>query len=233
MPSIIHIETSTNVCSVALSVDNKVLFEKVSFEGPSHAALAGVFVEEAIRCLKEKNLKPDAIAVSGGPGSYTGLRIGVSLAKGLCFGYDIPLIPIHTLEIITSQAICENKSNPDYLYCPMLDARRMEVYSALYDVNLQPVRQTEAEIIDETSYAELLSGQKICFFGNGAEKCKPVITSPNALFIDKVVPLATNMVELAEKAFQKKQFADTAYYDPFYLKDFVATVAKNKVLGER
>ncbi|MCD7931233.1 MAG: tRNA (adenosine(37)-N6)-threonylcarbamoyltransferase complex dimerization subunit type 1 TsaB [Tannerellaceae bacterium] len=233
MPNILHIETSTNVCSVALSRDGVILFEKKSFEGPSHAALLGVFAEETVNYLKQKGERPDAVAVSSGPGSYTGLRIGVSLAKGLCFGYDIPLIAVPTLDILAYQAIRKNQRNPDYLYCAMLDACRMEVYSALYDSNLAPLRETQVEIIDENSYRTLLETQKICFFGNGAAKCKNSIQRENALFLEDIHPLATEMVTLAEAAWEKKEFADTAYFDPYYLKDFVATVAKNKVLGNQ
>ncbi len=231
MSYILHIETSTPVCSVALANEQDgVVWEKVSFEGPSHAALAGVFVEEALEWLKAINQKPVAIAVSGGPGSYTGLRIGVSLAKGLCFGYDIPLIAIPTLDILAAQAIRTHKENPGFLYCAMLDARRMEVYSALYNVQLSPLRETKAEIIDESSYSTLLENQKILFFGNGAAKCKEVIKHTNAFFLDDIQPLAAGMALLAREKYNGNQFEDVAYFDPFYLKEFVTTVAKNKVL---
>lgn len=231
MSCILNIETSTTVCSVALSCNGEVLFEKSSFEGPSHAALLGVYTEEAIAVLKEKGSKLDAVAVSSGPGSYTGLRIGVSVAKGLCFGYDIPLISIHTLEIMAIAAIRQMNEVADCLYCSMLDARRMEVYDAIYDVNLNTVRETVANIVDAETYASYLEKGKVCFFGNGAAKCKTVITSPNAIFIDDIHPQATNMVTLSKKAFDAGKFEDTAYFEPFYLKEFQATIAKNKVLG--
>lgn len=231
MSCIINIETSTPVCSVALSADGEVLFGKSSFEGPSHAALVGIYVEEAIAVTKEKGLKLDAVAVSSGPGSYTGLRIGVSVAKGLCFGYGIPLIGIPTLEILAATAIHQQPKAAGELYCAMLDARRMEVYAAIYDAGLNTVRATAADIVDEQTYAAYLEKETVCFFGNGAEKCRDVITSPNAVFIDGIHPLATNMVLLAEKAFVEGRFEDTAYFEPFYLKEFQATVAKNKVLG--
>ena len=231
MSCLLNIETSTSVCSVALSMDGEVLFEKASFDGPSHAALLGVFVEEALSVLKMKGRKaPDAIAVSSGPGSYTGLRIGVSVAKGLCFGFGIPLIGIHTLDILAATAIEKNKPAGDCLYCAMLDARRMEVYAAIYDAFLTPVRPVSADIVEAGTYASFLEKGKVCFFGNGATKCKPVITSPNALFIEDVHPLAVNMIPLAEQAFAAGKFEDTAYFEPFYLKEFQATVAKNKVL---
>lgn len=232
MSCILNIETSTSVCSVALSDSGEVLFEKTSFEGPSHAALLGVYVEEALAVMKDKGLKLDAVAVSSGPGSYTGLRIGVSVAKGLCFGYGIPLISVHTLEILTVAALEKQENASDRLYCAMLDARRMEVYAAVYDANLKTVRETAADIVDADTYAGYLEKGKVCFFGNGAAKCREVITSPDALFIDDVHPLAVNMVPLAEKAFAESRFEDVAYFEPFYLKEFQATIAKNKVLGE-
>lgn len=230
MACILNIETSTNVCSVALSSDSVVLFEKVSYEGQAHAALLGVYVEEALKIMKDKGLNLDAVAVSSGPGSYTGLRIGVSVAKGLCFGLGIPLISIHTLDLLTSTVIRKHPVK-DSLYCAMLDARRMEVYAAIYDAELNPVRKAGADIVTEETYATWLNQGKVCFFGNGAAKCSQVITSPNALFIEDINPLAINMVALSEKAFTEKKFEDVAYFEPFYLKEFQATIAKNKVLG--
>ena len=231
MSCILNIETSTSVCSVALSANGEVLFEKASFEGPSHAALLGVFVEEALSVLKERGGKLDAVAVSSGPGSYTGLRIGVSVAKGLCFGFGIPLIGIHTLDIMAATVIKQNRTATDCLYCAMLDARRMEVYAAIYDASLKLVRETTADIVEAETYMSYLEKGKVCFFGNGAAKCKPVIASPNALFMEDIHPLAVNMIPLAEEAFAAGKFEDTAYFEPFYLKEFQATVAKNKVLG--
>ena len=239
MSCILNIETSTSVCSVALSMDADVLFEKTSFDGPSHAALLGVFVEEALSVLKEKGRKaPDAVAVSSGPGSYTGLRIGVSVAKGLCFGFGIPLISIPTLDIMAATVCSKGDSRivpagGGCLYCAMLDARRMEVYAAIYDSSLVPVRLAAADIVDAGTYASYLEKGKVCFFGNGASKCKPVITSPNAIFIEDIHPLAVNMIPLSEQAFAAGKFEDSAYFEPFYLKEFQATVAKNKVLGGR
>lgn len=229
MSCLLNIETSTSVCSVAVSENGKVLFEKVSFEGPSHAALLGVFVEEALSAMKGR--KPDAIAVSSGPGSYTGLRIGASVAKGLCFGFGIPLIAVRTLDIMAATAIEKEGGAADRLYCAMLDARRMEVYDAIYDASLKVVRETAADIVDMETYASYLEKGKVCFFGNGAAKCKPVITSPNAIFIEDIHPLAVHMIPLSEQAFAAGRFEDTAYFEPFYLKEFQATVAKNKVFS--
>lgn len=231
MSCILNIDTSTLVCSLALSADGEILFEKTSFDGPSHAALLGVYAEEALAVLKAKGLTLDAVAVSSGPGSYTGLRIGVSVAKGLCFGFGIPLIGIHTLDILAATAISQQPPVGGELYCAMIDARRMEVYATIYDAGLNTVRDTSADIVDADTYAAYLEKGKVCFFGNGAEKCRAVITSPNAIFIDNIHPLAVNMVPLAEKAYAEKRFEDVAYFEPFYLKEFQATVAKNKVLG--
>lgn len=233
MSCILNIETSTSVCSVALSANGEVVFEKVSFDGPSHAALLGVYVEEALTVMKAKALKLDAVAVSSGPGSYTGLRIGVSVAKGLCFGYGIPLIGIPTLEVMAATAIKQTNGLTDCLYCAMLDARRMEVYASIYDASLVTIRKTTADIVDADTYAAYLEKETVCFLGNGAAKCKSVITSPNALFMEGIDPLAVNMVELADKAFKAGKLENVAYFEPFYLKEFQATVAKNKVLGQR
>lgn len=231
MSCILNIETSTPVCSIALSVEGVVLFEKTSFDGPSHAALLGVYVEEALAVIKERGLKLDAVAVSSGPGSYTGLRIGVSVAKGLCFGFGIPLIGIPTLRIMASRLVGQSGGAADRLYCSMLDARRMEVYAAIYDASLSEVRQTTADIVDADTYSSFLAEGNVCFFGNGAAKCKEVITSANATFMDDIHPLAIDMVPLADSAFAANRFENVAYFEPFYLKEFQATVAKNKVLG--
>jgi tRNA threonylcarbamoyladenosine biosynthesis protein TsaB len=229
MSCLLHIETSTAVCSVALSVKGEVCFEKVSFDGPSHAALLGVFVEEALEPLRRKAQRPDAIAVSSGPGSYTGLRIGVSLAKGLCFGYGIPLIGVPTLEVLASKVIRGHTGEADALFCAMLDARRMEVYAAVFDAAGRPVRETAADIVTADTYASFLAGHTVYFLGNGAAKCKEVITSPRAVFTDDVHPLARDMVPIAEGLFGAGKFEDTAYFEPFYLKEFMATTARDKI----
>lgn len=225
---ILHIETSTKVCSVALSEGGGIVFEKVSFEGPSHASLAGLFVEEALLMAKGAL---DAVAVSAGPGSYTGLRIGISLAKGLCVGAGVPLIAVPTLELLASEAVRKH-GDSDCLYCAMMDARRMEVYAAIYDARLHPVRETMAEIVTPESYASWRETRRICFFGDGATKCQPVLASENAVFLDGIYPLATAMAPLAEAAFLEKRLVDTAYFEPLYLKEFIATPPKNKVLGK-
>ena len=223
---ILNIETAGTICSIAVSENENIIFEQVSTEVNSHSLKLGVFVEKA---LNQVNNRIDAVAVSSGPGSYTGLRIGVSMAKGLCFGYQIPLLGVPTLEIMTSKAIRQVKDD-EILYCPMIDARRMEVYSALYDSRLNPVSDVKAEIITDDSYATMLDVHKICFFGSGMAKCKTAIKSQNALFINDINPLASDMCALAAKRFQTGQFEDVAYFEPFYLKEFVAIVSKNKVI---
>ncbi|MDR1746496.1 MAG: tRNA (adenosine(37)-N6)-threonylcarbamoyltransferase complex dimerization subunit type 1 TsaB [Tannerella sp.] len=229
MASVLCLETSTAVCSVAVSVNGVVVFEKTVMEGPSHAALLGVFVEEAQAACGGANWRPDAVAVGGGPGSYTGLRISTAMAKGLCMGWDIPLIAVPTLEIMASEAIRRHPAD-DCLYCAMLDARRMEVYAAVYDRTLASVRATQAEIVTPETYRSLLRNRTVCFFGNGAAKCRTVIPPENALFIDDIHPLAAEMAPLVEKAFAAGRFENVAYFEPFYLKEFIATVPKNKVL---
>lgn len=228
MSTLLHIETSTPVCSAALSQNGKILVSRENFDGQSHATLLGVFVQDIMIYIRENRLQLDAISVSSGPGSYTGLRIGVSEAKGLSYGLNIPLIAIPTHKLMASQV--KNRVETDALLCPMIDARRMEVYAEFFDTSLNVVRKISADIVDENSYQDLLHDRKVYFFGNGAEKCKNILTHPNAQFIDDVHPQASFMTELAEKAFAEKAFVNNAYFEPFYLKEFVATVAKNKVL---
>ena len=230
MSCILHIETSTKVCSVAVTEDGAVLFEKVDKSGPSHAVQLGVFVDEAISYIDNHGIPFDAVAVSQGPGSYTGLRIGVSEAKGLCFGLKVPLISVPTLELLACTTMFRNYFEEDVLYCPMIDARRMEVYSAVYDNALNDVVPVGAYVIDEHTFSDLLDNRRIVFAGNGSTKCKDVIKHRNAIFVEGIVPLATDMLALAERAFRNGQFEDVAYFEPFYLKEFIATTPKNKIL---
>lgn len=223
---ILHIETSTNICSIAVSENGQCIFTKSDSEGMNHAALLSVFIAEAMEFLKSSSKKPDAIAVSSGPGSYTGLRIGVSTAKGLCYGLDIPLIAVSTLEVLTANALQITETAANSLFCPMIDARRMEVYAAFYNQEGIIQREISADVIDENSYSEILENHSVYFFGNGAEKCKTTLTHPNARFIDGMYPLAQNMIVLAEKAYAEKKFVDVAYFEPFYLKEFYTTAAK-------
>ena len=228
MSTIIHIETATEVCSCALSSGGKILLNKETLQGQSHAASLGVFAEEIMQFVRRNNLRIDAVAVSSGPGSYTGLRIGVSQAKGLSYGLNIPLIAVPTHKIMAWTM--KDSVHADSLLCPMIDARRMEVYATFFDMSLNTVRPTSADIVDGESYIDLLDKHKILFFGNGADKCKEVITHPNASFASGIKPQAAAMLELAETAFAENNFADTAYFEPFYLKEFVATIPKNKIV---
>lgn len=226
MSCILHIETSTQVCSVALSEDGQCIFSKTDFEGPSHAVTLGVYVDEALSFADSHAIPLDAVAVSCGPGSYTGLRIGVSMAKGICYGRNLPLIGIPTPEVMCVPLLLDEELPEDALLCPMIDARRMEVYAALYDRALHPVREIEAVNIDESSYEDYLNRGPVYFFGNGAAKCKEKIMHPNARFVEDIHPLAKWMFPLAEKAFARGDFKDVAYFEPFYLKEFVASKPK-------
>lgn len=224
---ILSIETSTKVCSVALSSDEELVYRKEEYNGPSHAVLLGQFVQDAVRYARDNRLKPDAVAVSAGPGSYTGLRIGVSEAKGLCFGWNIPLIAVPTLQVIAAQAVGDGY-DADY-YCPMIDARRMEVYAAVYNRHLEEIRPVSADIVTADSYLDFLSKGKVLFFGDGAAKCSEVISSKNATFVENIHPLAANMASMALESYKNKNYQDVAYFEPFYLKEFQATTPKNKI----
>lgn len=225
---ILHIETSTNVCSVAISENGKCIFSAMNTEGQNHAALLSLFIDDALKCSALGSRKLDAVAVSSGPGSYTGLRIGVSTAKGLCYGFGIPLIAVSTLEVLVKHATETIGHIENALYCPMIDARRMEVYAAFYNEKAENVREIAADIVDENSYAALLDKQLIYFFGNGAEKLKTTLKHEHVRFIDNLVPKAENMIVMAEKAYLENKFVDVAYFEPFYLKEFQTTVAKAK-----
>jgi len=229
-PLILHIETSTQVCSVALSNGTECIFSKfTNEEGMNHAKLLNGFIAEAMNVLNNDFHSLNAVAVSSGPGSYTGLRIGVSTAKGLCYGLNIPLISIGTLDIMAVAAL-NSINEKDALLCPMLDARRMEVYAAIYNTDLEVVRPVAADIVDNSTYKEILDQNSVYFFGNGMNKCKPLLQQhAHAYFIDDVFPLAENMVPLALKAYQQKQFVDTAYFEPFYLKEFQTTTTRKKM----
>ncbi|MCM1108895.1 MAG: tRNA (adenosine(37)-N6)-threonylcarbamoyltransferase complex dimerization subunit type 1 TsaB [Clostridium sp.] len=227
MSCILHIETSTKVCSVAVSEDGQTVFDKVDYEGPSHAVSLGVFVDEALSFIDNHAIPLDAVAVSCGPGSYTGLRIGVSMAKGVCYGRGVQLISVPTLKLMCVPLLLYREDLPDdALLVPMIDARRMEVYAAVFDRALNEVRPTSAVVVDGTSYAEYLEHRPVYFFGDGAAKCKDCIRHPNACFVDGIVPLAKNMFPLAEQVVAREDYADVAYFEPFYLKEFVASTPK-------
>ena len=222
MEKIILIETSTALCSVALAEDGAITAYRESSAVKAHASLTAVFVQEV---LQERGLKLedcDAVCVSMGPGSYTGLRVGVSTAKGLCFGSGKPLIAVGTLDTLVAQA----EDDAKYIV-PMIDARRMEVYSAVFEDGRQ-ITETSPAIIDESSFAEYLEQGPVLFIGDGAGKCADVIKHPNAQFC-QCHPKASAMLAPALKAYKEKRFEDVAYFEPFYLKEFVATVSKKKL----
>ena len=229
MSCILHIETSTEVCSVSVSQDGASIFSKEDYKGSSHAVALGVFVDEALSFADNHAIPLDAVAVSCGPGSYTGLRIGVSMAKGICYGRNIPLIGLPTLEVMSVPVLLSEELPEDALLCPMIDARRMEVYAAIYDRALNVKRTIGADIIDEHSYAEFLEKHPVYFFGNGSGKCREKLVHPNAHFIEDIHPLAKWMFPLAEKAMAKQDFKDVAYFEPFYLKEFVASTPKKLI----
>lgn len=228
MACILHVETSTKVCSVALSQDGALIFDKADLDGPSHSVSCGVFVDEALSFANSHAIPVDAVAVSQGPGSYTGLRIGVSMAKGVCYGYRVPLLAVSTLQLLCVPVLLRHDDLPeDALLVPMIDARRMEVYAAVYDRALREVRPTGADIVDADTYRAYLDEHPVYFFGDGAEKCQAVIQHPNAHFLPGIVPLAKNMYPLAERMLMRDEVQDVAYFEPFYLKEFVATKSKN------
>ncbi len=227
MSCILNIETSTDVCSVAVSQDGALLFEKTDLQGPNHAVSLGVFVDEALSFTDNHGIPFDAVAVSCGPGSYTGLRIGVSMAKGICYARNLPLIAVPTLELLAVPVLLGHEELPDdALLCPMLDARRMEVYAAVYDRALRQVRGIQADVVDADTYRPWLDEHPVYFFGNGAAKCMETIGHPNARLREGIVPLAKHMYPLAEKRIALGQYEDVAYFTPFYLKDFVAKAPK-------
>jgi len=233
-PLILYIETATNTCSVALSEGKNLLGVKESHEEKSHAAQLSPFVKDLLQASNRSFNELSAVCVSIGPGSYTGLRIGISTAKGIAFGLGIPVLAVDTLEslTITARQVLKRPQEEEgapLLFCPMLDARRMEVYSAVYNPKMERVRDVAAEIIDRDSYHELLEQNRMLFFGNGAPKCKEVILHPNALFADDLQPSAAGMIEPALERFKNGQFEDTAYFEPRYLKEFIATTPKNKL----
>lgn len=222
MSSILFIETSTDVCSVAVSHDGAIIFNKEDHTGPHHNERLGSFVDEALSYTDNHALPLDYVAVSCGPGSYTGLRIGVSMAKGICYGRNLKLIAVPTLELLCVPVLLRELVTDDAaLLCPMLDARRMEVYAQVFDRALQEKRPIHSDVVDADTYTEFLS-HPMYFFGNGAAKCMKAINHPNAHLIEDIEPLAKNMLPLAEKCIAQGKFEDVAYFVPFYLKDFVA-----------
>ena len=254
MACILHIETSTKACSVALSENGSLIFHKEDLDGPNHAGVCGVFVEEALSFANSHAIPVDAVAVSEGPGSYTGLRIGVSLAKGVCYGRDLPLLSVPTLKLLCVPVLLgaspapskggvngeaerfspplEGLGEAEPFLVPMIDARRMEVYSAVYDRALREVRPIGADIVEADTYLPYLEEHPVYFFGDGAMKCQSVIKHKNAHFIEGIVPLAKWMFPLAERSLHLGETQDVAYFEPFYFKEYVAGTPKAPLGGK-
>ena len=233
MANILNIETSTDVCSVALTSDGQVLDHTENYEGQTHATLLSKYVQEMLKYARSRELKLDAIAVSIGPGSYTGLRIGLSEAKGLAFGLQVPLIGVNTLQLMTVSTMFNHfidDGNP--LYVPMIDARRMEVYTAAYTPALDAALEPQAMILDEHAFDGLLQqGYTLVLMGNGSDKARQLFQNPGVKFIEGIKPVAVDMMALAERAWRQQDFIDVAYSTPLYLKEFQATKPKNPVLN--
>ncbi len=224
MSYILNIETATKNCSVSISKSGElVALEELNDGNYSHAEKLHVFIESVLKKAAISFSDLDAVSVGKGPGSYTGLRIGVSAAKGLCFGLEIPLMAIETLTILANSI-----SVTDGVLVPMLDARRLEVYSAVFAPDYQQIRETQAQIIDETSFVEYLNKGKVYFLGDGAEKCKEIIKHENAVFIDGKSPSTNEMARLSYEKLKKNDIEDVAYFEPYYLKDFVGTKPKKR-----
>lgn len=220
MALILNIETASKNCSVSISKDGNIIaLKEINEGGYTHAENLHHFIEEVLKISNINLHKIDAVAVSKGPGSYTGLRIGVSAAKGICYAIDKPLISVDTLRVLASQLTIENG-----FIIPLLDARRLEVYSSIFNIHHQEIRKTEAEILNETSFKNYLDVGKVYFLGDGADKFKSMISHHNAIFIDNKFPSANEMGILSEEKFNKNEFENVAYFEPFYLKDFLSTL---------
>lgn len=234
MALILCIETGTDICSVGIARDGELTSLRESDQGRDHAKHLGLFVDELLR---ETGIAPDeldAVAVGMGPGSYTGLRIGVSFAKGLCYGQNIPLIAVGSLDALAEVAIEDYEAGildvdnwDDALLCPMVDARRMEVYTRLYSAQGEPLSEVSAEIIDENSFAEQRAERQLIIFGNGAAKCREVMA--DAIYVN-ITPSARGLARLAQQRLDNGQTEDIAYFEPFYLKDFVVIPSKKRLL---
>ena len=231
MAVILNIETSTDVCSVALTSEGQVMDHRENYEGQTHATLLSQYVKEMLDYARSREMKIDAIAVSIGPGSYTGLRIGLSEAKGLAFGLNVPLIGVNTLQLLVVSTMFNHFVEEDkVLYVPMIDARRMEVYTAAYTAALEAIVEPQAMILDGHSFEELLEqGYTLVTMGNGSDKARQVLTHQRMHFIGGIKPVALEMMALAEKAWREQRFIDVAYSTPLYLKEFQATMPKNRL----
>ena len=237
MPTILNIESATPLCSVSLAKEGRVVSIRETLEEKSHARLLSVYIQEIMDELGMEVSDLDAVAVGKGPGSYTGLRIGVSTAKGICFGADLPLLAINTLQIICNQLIMNSDlpirallKESSTIICPMIDARRMEVYYALFNNYCEELSAPVAKIIDNQTFLSYLEKHNIIFTGSGMSKCKEILDHPRALFIDNIHPSTVSLANLSYKAFRKNEFVNLAYFEPFYLKDFIGTVPKNRLI---
>ena len=226
MSCILNIDTSTDVCSVAVSDGGACIFTEEDHKGPNHNEQIGRMVDAALSFAESHAIPLDAVAISSGPGSYTGLRIGTSMAKGVCYGRDVKLVAVPTLELLCVPVLLREQVEEGALLYPMIDARRMEVYAQVFDRALHVVRPIGADVVTADTYRAWLDKQPVYFFGNGAAKCMDTIAHPNARLIEDVKPLAKNMFPLAERRIAQGQWEDVAYFEPLYLKDFVAKAAK-------
>jgi tRNA threonylcarbamoyladenosine biosynthesis protein TsaB len=229
MALILSLETATSVCSAALYDNDKLLANEEYHVPQSTASQLSVLIDQLFNRTGRQPSQLNAVAVSAGPGSYTGLRIGVATGKGFCYALNIPLIAINTLELMAYQFASQNVLSGSELLCPMLDARRMEVYTLLAAADLRIIESTEAKVIDESSYQSWLEKNKILFFGNGSDKCKEMIRHENAVFISGIIPSAAKLGEMAFRKYNFKQFEDLAAYEPYYLKDFMVKKPKSTV----
>ncbi|MCH4155897.1 MAG: tRNA (adenosine(37)-N6)-threonylcarbamoyltransferase complex dimerization subunit type 1 TsaB [Muribaculaceae bacterium] len=224
MANILNIETSTDVCSVAFTQEGAVLEHHEEYKGQNHAKVLSPFIESVLKYSRSRSLSIDAVAVSIGPGSYTGLRIGLSEAKGLCFGLGVPLIGVNTLQLLTVSAMFNHFIDDESaLFVPMIDARRSEVYTAVFNLSLKAVVEPRPLILDADSFCDIDSSKHLYLFGNGSDKAKDIIKRENVSYIDGIKPVAIDMMALAERAFRAGDFIDVAYSTPAYLKDFHAT----------
>lgn len=231
MANILNIDTSSGICSVALATDGEIRMGLESSDKMDHSTTLAPYVDKCIKYLKEQGEKLDAVSVVSGPGSYTGLRIGLSMAKGLAFGFDIPLITLSTLKVMAVRGIFSDADfSGEELIVPMIDARRMEVYTGVYDSSLKLKFPEEAKILDENSFLELKDYPKIIFIGDGAKKFQDIYKGNNGKWLNELMSHAKYMVTLSELAYRKKEFSDIAYSVPQYLKEYQATMPKNKVI---
>lgn len=233
MSRILCIDTATDVCSAAIMNGTKAEFMRESGNERSHAVQLAVYIDDLLKEMKSTVDELDAIAISCGPGSYTGLRIGVSTAKGLCYGGNIPLISVSTLQSMCygiPQDFINEKNLSDFYFAPMLDARRMEVYTSVYNSDYTLVQDIKAEIINEDSYLDYLNNKPVVFFGEGAPKTKEILNHPNAVFYDHFNHSAKYMGAIAFQKLKEQKFENVAYFEPFYLKDFITTTSKKNIL---